>query len=429
MSTSATSSSSPFAPGPNPSTNNDTASIYKDLIEFLQSPRLDLRLEAAKAVIQVIHDRNQVLSFLDHGVLVPVLRLASDSSHLECSETALRAILFLSSSVEQVTNQCVETLIEAKAVPRLVELVLSNQQPQIINLSLAILANLTRTEQGAIELVGTTLPEYAVKKNKTTTTTEAEVEEHLSLRPTMSLLLERYCNRDWIQGQPDYSTLEPQQWDTLVDDPFQHFAAILMNVTQVESGRKFVLKLPKEEGGKSVLEVLLPQLQSTNPIRRRGIAGMLRNCCLERESVWWMLNVVHVLTPILYPLAGPEELDMDEKVGMDPDLWLPGPDKQREYDTLTRQNLVETILLLCASGRQSRQTLRLARTYVILKYADMVEESETVSERINECVQYLRRDEEGTEEGSSDRLVDEHIGKLQPSSQITGEAGDYDDID
>lgn len=385
------------------------------------------------SLLKKIFNSNQVLSFLDHGVLVPVLRLASDSSHKECSETALRAILFLSSSVEQVTNQCVETLIEAKAVPRLVELVLSSQDPAIINLSLAILANLTRTEQGAIELVGTSLPEHAVTRNTTTTTTttttESDLDEHLSLRPTMPLLLERYCNRDWIQGQPDYASLEPHQWDTLVDDPFQHFAAILMNVTQVESGRKFVLKLPKEEGGKSVLELLMPQLQSTNPIRRRGIAGMIRNCCLEREAVWWMLNVVKILTPILYPLAGPEELDMDEKIGMDPDLWLSGPDKEREYDTITRQNLVEAILLLCASGRQSRQTLRLARTYVVLKYADMVEESETVSERINECVQYLRRDEEGTEEGSSDRMVEEHISKLQPSSKITGEPVDYDDID
>ncbi len=38
-------------------TNNDTLTIYKDLIEFLQSPRQDLRLEAVKAVMHVVHDR------------------------------------------------------------------------------------------------------------------------------------------------------------------------------------------------------------------------------------------------------------------------------------------------------------------------------------------------------------------------------------
>ena len=37
-----------------------------------------------------------------------------------------------------------------------------------------------------------------------------------------------------------------------------------------------------------------------------------------------------------------------------------------------------------------------------------------MSESINECVQYLRRDEEGCEEGTSDRQVEEAIrGKAQ----------------
>eukprot|EP00934_Nitzschia_sp_Nitz4_P008086 Nitzschia sp. Nitz4//scaffold103_size77763//70540//70893//NITZ4_005453-RA/size77763-protein2genome-gene-0.61-mRNA-1//1//CDS//3329532352//8076//frame0 len=117
---------------------------------------------------------------------------------------------------------------------------------------------------------------------------------------------------------------------------------------------------------------------------------------------------------------------------MDPDLWLPGPDKVREVDVATRQHLVDAVLLLCATGRKSRESLRLARTYVVLKYADMVEESEAVSERINECVQYLRRDEEGTEEGSSDRLVQEltraSVKMLPASSTVVGNV-DYDDVD
>jgi hypothetical protein len=35
--------------------------------------------------------------------------------------------------------------------------------------------------------------------------------------------------------------------------------------------------------------------------------------------------------------------------------------------------------------------------FMIVKMADMVEENEDVSERFKECVQYLRRDEEGAE--------------------------------
>ena len=35
-------------------TNQDNASVYEDLKGFLQSSRVDLRLEATKAVLQVV---------------------------------------------------------------------------------------------------------------------------------------------------------------------------------------------------------------------------------------------------------------------------------------------------------------------------------------------------------------------------------------
>jgi hypothetical protein len=371
------------------------------------------------------------LQLMEHGLLLPLLRIVSDTNDAACAEQALRAILYLSSSVEQVTNQCVEELLQAKAVPRLIEFVLSGASSnKQLSYGLAILANLTRTEQGALELVGKTLPDEAVK----------EIDESKEkTRPTMELLLDRFLNRELITATPDYSAYEPYEWDTMDHDPYQHFAAIVMNATQLESGRNFALRIPKpknrlDQPGKSVFETLLPQLSNVNPIRRRGISGMVRNCCLEVDAAWWILNVAKVVTPILYPLAGPEELDMDEKKNMDPDLWLQGPDKEREIDEATRQHLVEALLLLCATGRSARKTLVRAKTYVIMKYADMVEESETISERIEECVQYLARDEEVTEEGNSDSMVEELATrkklKMLPSSQIGSHADvDYDDVD
>ena len=149
---------------------------------------------------------------------------------------------------------------------------------------------------------------------------------------------------------------------------------------------------------------------------------------------------MNIIQKILYPLAGPEQLDVDEKTGMDPDLWLEGPDKVRETDQVTRMLLVEAILLLCATGRKLRESLRLQKTYTILKFLDMVEESEDISERINEIVQFLRRDEEGTAEGSSDRFVDETYGNsggnhlVLPAPSAAEQIGaknedDYDDVD
>jgi hypothetical protein len=384
---------------------------------------------------------------MEHGVLLPLLRIVSDTTDATSAENALQAILYLSSSVDPgVSNLCIEELLQHKAVARLVELVLSssssssssdNNNNKQLNLALAILANLTRTEQGTIELVGKTLPDEAVK----------ELDDTQKERPIMELLLDRFLNRQFITEIPDYASMEPHEWDTLDCDPYQHFAAILMNATQLDAGTKFVLRLHTSDNGTqqtSVFQQLLPQLSSTkyqspNPIRRRGISGMIRNCCLETDAAWWMLNVVKLTSVLLYPLAGPEELDLDDKIGMDPDLWLSGPDKQRELDAATRMHVVESILLLCASGRKSRETLRLAKTYVILKYADMVEENESISEQINECVQYLRRDEEGTGEGSSDLRVEEStrqkVKLLMPSSStsivVGGSSGndDYDEVD
>jgi len=71
---------------------------------------------------------------------------------------------------------------------------------------------------------------------------------------------------------------------------------------------------------------------------------------------------------------------------------------------------------------------------------DLTEESEEISDRINECVQYIRRDEEGTAEGSSDRVVDESVvinGKVLalPAPSACKEIGkriddnDYDEVD
>ena len=80
--------------------------------------------------------------------------------------------------------------------------------------------------------------------------------------------------------------------------------------------------------------------------------------------------------------------------------------------------------------------LRTHRTYVVVKIADMVEENEEVGEKFSECVQFLRRDEEGADEGSSDRMVDITWKKnfLDSSSTPLLKYGtsleeDFDDVD
>lgn len=468
----------------NSNNNVDEEALFADWKRFLVSDRTDLRVAATQAVLEVMTTTTRAAQLVQQE-MVPLLAKNctyesgddSDAQHQQqehqqkVSINALQALVYLTSH-GPCANQCVKDLQEAGGLNRMLEIALSRPPlstttsrkvwRQRVNYALSIMANLTRTEEGAVELVGRTLPEEAVPTSSSSSLQPNGDASSLLLptRPTMELLLARFLSAAYLdddvsrQGerQRDYydDFRQQQGGDAALDsndaDPYQHFAAVLLNATQTEQGRRFVLRLKQPKGttttkasnssrvgtgsgnsSSSVLQSLLPQLRSPNPVRRRGIAGMLRNCCLERDSAWWLLNVVKITTHLLYPLAGPEELDVDDKKGLDPDLWLEGPDKQRETDHGTRLFLVEALLLLCATGRASRETLRLQRAYVILKWADMVEECEDVSEQIFECVNFLRRDEEGTTEGSSDKLVDEAYARKPTVARQIGGGGDHDD--
>ena len=438
--------------------DDDEKKLYEDWKGFLQSDRSDIRLAAVNAVLEV-RDREGMEKIIKHDMVSLLAKNASYDDDLTVSVNALKALVHLSSHGTS-TNQCIADLLQAGGLNRMLEIVLSSslsnnndkqQWNKRVNYAMSLLANMTRTEEGAVELVGRTLPEQAVLSS------DDSEPKQLPTKPTMELLLARFLNPAYSH-QNETTAKTADYYDTLLEDtsaeaaldsdpndPYQHFAAVLMNSTQTEAGRRFVLKIhhhgdddrkdKKKNSSESaasstytVLQKLLPQLKSPNPVRRRGIAGTLRNCCLERDSAWWYLNVVKLTKHLLYPLAGPEELDIDEKQGLDVDLWIQGPDKKREPDHLTRLFLVESILLLCTTGRASRETLRLERAYVILKWADMVEQHEDVSERIYDIVNFLRRDEQGTQEGSSDKLVEEAYRKPSAARQV-GSASDKDDFD
>eukprot|EP00536_Pseudo-nitzschia_multiseries_P011239 jgi/Psemu1/205311/e_gw1.373.27.1 len=64
----------------------------------------------------------------------------------------------------------------------------------------------------------------------------------------MELLLDRFFrNTPEPNTEVDLTILEPHEWDSALClmDPYQHFAALLMNATQVKAGRKFVTRIPR----------------------------------------------------------------------------------------------------------------------------------------------------------------------------------------
>ena len=208
-------------------------------------------------------------------------------------------------------------------------------------------------------------------------------------------------------------------------DAYQHVSTILMNVSQVERGRKLILKLSS-----GVLKRISPFLIDSNQVRRYGVAGAIRNVCFEKDSSWWLVNEAKIVDTVCYPLCGPEGFELDDKKGMNPEMWLEGADKVREPDAKVRKLLVESILLLCATGRRTREKLRSMQVYTIIKVLDLSEDDESVSEKIDECVQFLMRDEEGCEriegEESSEvtTVVADVTGVIKSSS-----SDNYDNVD
>ena len=461
--------------------NQDEEQLYQEWKGFLtSSARLDVQLAATEAVLAQVTSTDAVLNFVRHGMLSLLAKVAStvdieEPLGLKISVNALQAMVYLTSH-GTTANQCVHVIIHGhettatteedvvdatadrhsqSSLPRIIEIVTSTRIPTAdsggptifsveqtmarrlrVNYGMALLANLTRTEDGAVEFMGKQQQEPG----------ENPV-WNISTVTTLKLLLERFLNAHFANGaaiderdrkdpalpEDDDDNYEKETvLNTSANDPYQHFASLLMNLTQIDIGRAFCLKLDynPDHSTNSVLQCLLPQLKSNNPLRRRGIAGLIRNCVLDgRDSVWWMLYDVKLLQYILYPLSGPEELTVEEKRGLHPDLWLEGPNKKREPDHLTRLFLVQALLLLCKSGRKAREVLQSERVSVVLKWADMVEEQEDVSESIQECLELLKSEEDQAGESiSSDQLVETAYRKML-EQQATTTAENFDEVD
>ncbi|CAI9096620.1 OLC1v1032811C1 [Oldenlandia corymbosa var. corymbosa] len=85
------------------------------------------------------------------------------------------------------------------------------------------------------------------------------------------------------------------------DDPFEHVASILVNISKKEAGRKLLL-----DSKRGLLKQIVRQSDSTSPLRKKGVSGTIRNCCFEAESqLPSLLLISEFLWPaLLLPVAG-----------------------------------------------------------------------------------------------------------------------------
>lgn len=349
-----------------------------ELIELLCDPRVDVRQQATALVCSLSASEVESEQLIEGGVIPPLCRLTSDVRPV--ATDAIKSLINLTAS----DPQAIELSLTHDIVSRLKNQLMSTEWT-LRDLALMLLANVSLSMAGAQCLVN-----HEVFLQTLTTW-------FMQLGPEPSGVSEA--------GEP--------QWD----DEVQYVANVFANVTQLQSGRDFLLQ---ERTGETLIELLVSQFHSPNVVRRRGLANMVKNLCFETDLHAYLLTELDVLNLILFRLVGPEDLSEDDREGMNPLITRLGRRKTRERDAVVRLALVDALLLLCVT-QKGRVVLRQAKTYPIIRDAHVVEDDDTISGQMYQLVDYLIRDEDGEEPDWNDirakSYSEEKLDQEQPERE------------
>jgi hypothetical protein len=100
-------------------------------------------------------------------------------------------------------------------------------------------------------------------------------------------------------------------------DPWQHAGSIVCNLSQLPEGRALLCKRSK-----NIISPLCAQIGSRNVLRRRGAVASVRNCLFDADEHWWLVQEQKILGSLLGPLVVTTPFTEEEKIGMDPKLWM-----------------------------------------------------------------------------------------------------------
>ena len=170
--------------------------VYKELVGFLKADRADLQSAAVDATLSIT-DQDGMTNLVTQGAIPPLCKLCSRPGYLGL--TALAAILALSSRGYSA-DQCVEDMISCGATNRMTEIALTSPPSpkddeemgnwrKRTNYALAILANVTRNEKGAVDFCGKSMPDEAIFANQASGDAD---EIRKPVKPTLTLLLSRF---------------------------------------------------------------------------------------------------------------------------------------------------------------------------------------------------------------------------------------------
>ncbi|XP_065632771.1 uncharacterized protein LOC112013075 isoform X2 [Quercus suber] len=235
------------------------ANELEELIGFLSSPSPQIT-KAAVDIVRGLTGSEDGLKSLAHyaNIVLPSLsRLLAGPK--EVSEPAAEALVNLSQDTDLARK-----MVEMGTVKIAME-ILYKPESGISKLLVMLLVNLTQLDAGIASLLQTE-------------------DEKMNGLYVMKLV------RSFCRSSSETS-----------DDPFEHVASILVNISKQEAARKLLLD-PK----RGLLKQIIRQFDSSSPLRKKGVSGTIRNCCFEAESqLQNLLLISEFLWPaLLLPVAG-----------------------------------------------------------------------------------------------------------------------------
>lgn len=277
------------------------ATEMDELIGFLSSPSAQVKKAAADIVQGLTGTEEGILSLAGRadslcGPLLSLLR-----SEQELSQPAAEALVNLSQE-----PQLAEAIIKAGGIELAMELV-GRPGKDVNRLLVLLIVNLTQLDTGVRRLLQ-----------------EAGKLEGVFVRKLVRLFSK-------FPGEGS-------------EDQYEHVSAILVNVTRLEAGRKLVL-----DPRKRLLKQILPQSDSTSMVRRKGVAGTVRNCCFEAENELpnLLLASQYLWPTLLLPLAGKRVYSEEDTSKMPLELASPlSHEREPEENPQIRIEAAEALYLI-----------------------------------------------------------------------------------
>jgi len=306
-----------------------------------------------------------------------------------------------------------------------------NPTSKLADLAAMLLSNITKTPTAASRLTKIRIPVYyspriypPLSRSATASWPDNLPSDLPKEVISLPLLVDAF-----VQGAsantPGASESATQHTPNAREGSLHFLASVFANITNIPEGRSFFMT-PMGNPLEYPLSKVTCFTEHPDTIRRGGIASTVKNCTFDVKSHKAILGSedesfsatpggpqapgIDALQYILLPLAGPEELNLDEQDKLPLSLQFLPDTKVRERDHVLRLVHVEALLLLCTS-RWGRDFLRTHGAYEIVRVCHETETDEKVSEHIERLVNLLKRDEDPT-------IEEVEVAEIAPAPEL-----------